>query len=196
MVTKSPITGESAKETVKTIARGMPGVSGVTVVTNSRVFYSTREAAGAPSARHSLRPLKGGREICSKTRANAPRDRETVPMTDAAFTSPRVRGRDERSSLLEVGDEAIAKAPGEGDSPRVSLSSVPLTRSPPDSTRMLRGARDLSPQSGRGEEQCGRLQMKFEMPHRRSASKPIAGTSRSLLAGAGGVGLKGADALG
>jgi hypothetical protein len=46
----------------KTIAQGMPGVSGVTVVTNSRVF-STREAAGAPGARHSLRPLipEGGR---------------------------------------------------------------------------------------------------------------------------------------
>ena len=29
-VTKSPITGESTKETVKTIAWGMPGVSGVT----------------------------------------------------------------------------------------------------------------------------------------------------------------------
>jgi hypothetical protein len=39
MVTKSPITKESAKETVKTIARGMPGVSGVTVVTNSYAFY-------------------------------------------------------------------------------------------------------------------------------------------------------------
>ena len=35
----------------------MPGDSGVTVVTNSRVFYSTREAAGASGARHSLRPL-------------------------------------------------------------------------------------------------------------------------------------------
>jgi hypothetical protein len=30
---KSPVTGESTKETVKTIARGMPGDSGVTVVT-------------------------------------------------------------------------------------------------------------------------------------------------------------------
>jgi len=29
----SPVTEESAKETVKTIARGMPGASGVTVVT-------------------------------------------------------------------------------------------------------------------------------------------------------------------
>ena len=35
------------KETVKTIARGMPDASGVTVVTNSRVLFSTREAAGA-----------------------------------------------------------------------------------------------------------------------------------------------------
>src|SRR5260370_25306758 len=42
---------------VKTIARGMPGVSGVTVVTNARAFYTTRAAAGASSARHSLRPL-------------------------------------------------------------------------------------------------------------------------------------------
>ena len=36
---ESPVTGESAKETVKTIARGMPGVSGVTVVTNACAFY-------------------------------------------------------------------------------------------------------------------------------------------------------------
>src|SRR5258708_4069334 len=43
--------------TVKTIARGMPGDPGVTVVTNARVYYTTRAAAGASSARHSLRPL-------------------------------------------------------------------------------------------------------------------------------------------
>jgi hypothetical protein len=36
---ESPITGEITKETVKTIARGMPGVSGVTVVTNSCAYY-------------------------------------------------------------------------------------------------------------------------------------------------------------
>jgi hypothetical protein len=35
----------------------MPGVSGVTVVTNARVYYTTRAAAGASGARHSLRPL-------------------------------------------------------------------------------------------------------------------------------------------
>jgi hypothetical protein len=54
----SPVTEESAKETVKTIARGMPGDSGVTVVTMLVCFFIfAREAAGATSARHSLRPL-------------------------------------------------------------------------------------------------------------------------------------------
>src|SRR4030088_1231052 len=62
----SPVTGESTKETVKTIARGMPGDPGVTVVTNSRVYYTTREAAGAAGARHSLRPLIGGRKFQAK----------------------------------------------------------------------------------------------------------------------------------
>src|ERR1700730_16686466 len=42
----------------KTIARGMPGESGVTVVTMLVcLFYFACEAAGASSARHSLRPL-------------------------------------------------------------------------------------------------------------------------------------------
>src|SRR5437879_12331986 len=38
-VTTKPITGESTKETVKTIARGMPGVTGVTVVTMLECFF-------------------------------------------------------------------------------------------------------------------------------------------------------------
>ena len=42
----------------KTIARGMPGETGVTVVsTLVCLFFITHEAAGASSARHSLRPL-------------------------------------------------------------------------------------------------------------------------------------------
>jgi hypothetical protein len=48
---KSPVTGESTKETVKTIAQGMLGVSGEPVVTNSCVFLLfTREAMGASCA--------------------------------------------------------------------------------------------------------------------------------------------------
>src|ERR1700755_2426867 len=69
-VTNKPVTGESTKETVKTIARGMPDVSGVTVVTNSRVFHFPREAAGASSARHSLRSLILEGQLVGKTRAN------------------------------------------------------------------------------------------------------------------------------
>jgi hypothetical protein len=52
---ESPVTGESAEETVKTIARGMPDVSGVTVVTNACAFYTCgcgraeRPAFPAPS---------------------------------------------------------------------------------------------------------------------------------------------------
>src|SRR5712672_679193 len=42
----------------KAIARGMPGETGVTVVTTLVcLFFITHEAAGASSARHSLRPL-------------------------------------------------------------------------------------------------------------------------------------------
>jgi hypothetical protein len=64
----SPVTRESTKETVKTIARGMPGDSGVTVVTTLVCsLYFACEAAGASSARHSLRPLiSDGRRFGTK----------------------------------------------------------------------------------------------------------------------------------
>src|SRR3569832_2870186 len=44
---ESPVSGASTKETVKTIAQGMPVFSGEPVVANSRAFYSACEAAGA-----------------------------------------------------------------------------------------------------------------------------------------------------
>jgi hypothetical protein len=55
---KSPVTGESAKETVKTIAQGRPGYLGKPVVTMLVCYiHFAREAAGAASTRLSLRPL-------------------------------------------------------------------------------------------------------------------------------------------
>ena len=59
-VTNKPVTGESTKETVKTIARGMPGVfrcdrGDYRVLTT----FCTR-AAGASGARHSQRPCLRG----------------------------------------------------------------------------------------------------------------------------------------
>jgi len=38
----------------------MPGDPGATVVTNARVYYTPRAAAGATGTRHSPRPLLGG----------------------------------------------------------------------------------------------------------------------------------------
>jgi hypothetical protein len=55
---KSPVTGESTEETVKTIAQGMLGVSGEPVVTTLVCFFHfAREAMGAAGTRHFLRPL-------------------------------------------------------------------------------------------------------------------------------------------
>jgi hypothetical protein len=66
-VATSPITGESTKEAVKTIARGMPDVSGVTVVTCLRAFIFARKATGATGARHSLLPLIRRGVVCNNS---------------------------------------------------------------------------------------------------------------------------------
>jgi hypothetical protein len=50
-------TGESTKISVNTIAQGRPDVSVEPVVSNSCAFFTAHEAAGAASARSSLRPL-------------------------------------------------------------------------------------------------------------------------------------------
>jgi hypothetical protein len=49
----------------------MPGDPGVTVVTNSCAFFTAHEAAGASSARHSLRPLMFRRQMFSAKLAHA-----------------------------------------------------------------------------------------------------------------------------
>jgi hypothetical protein len=80
---ESPVTGESTKETVKTIARGMPGESGCFRGDYACVLFSfARKAAGAASARHSLRPLSEGQDVSGRPRAkNTRRDREAVAIT-------------------------------------------------------------------------------------------------------------------
>src|SRR4030081_3522930 len=66
--------GRARRKPLKPLRAGMPGVSGATVVTNARAFYTTRAAAGALGARHSPRPLFG-RKLLSKLGRIAPRDR-------------------------------------------------------------------------------------------------------------------------
>src|SRR5260370_32586430 len=72
----------------KTIARGMPGRSGVTVVTMLVcLFYFAGEAAGASSARHSLRPLiSGDRTFLANLARSLRRDREAVSGNGTAAT--------------------------------------------------------------------------------------------------------------
>jgi hypothetical protein len=53
----SPVTGESAKETVKTIACGNAGCSGVSAVDTRVLSTFAHEAAGAAGTRRSPRPL-------------------------------------------------------------------------------------------------------------------------------------------
>jgi hypothetical protein len=53
----SPVTGESAKETVKTIACGNAGCSGVSAVTTRVLSTFAHGAAGAAGTRRSPRPL-------------------------------------------------------------------------------------------------------------------------------------------
>jgi hypothetical protein len=80
-VTTSPITGESPKETVNTIVRGMPGDSGVTVVTMLVCFFHlhmrprAHRASGIPCA---LMFSQG--QTSGKPRARARRDRGATPV--------------------------------------------------------------------------------------------------------------------
>src|SRR5258708_2449754 len=54
----------------KTIACGNAGMFRCLVVTNARVYYTTRAAAGASGARHSPRPRFSWADGSCKTRAN------------------------------------------------------------------------------------------------------------------------------
>jgi hypothetical protein len=49
--------GRARRKPLKPSRAGMPGDPGATVVTNARVFYTPRAAAGATGTRHSPRPL-------------------------------------------------------------------------------------------------------------------------------------------
>jgi hypothetical protein len=75
----SPVTGESAKETVKTIARGMPDVSGVTVVTNACAFYHCTRGCGRAERPAFPAPSDWrGRDSTADLARNARRDRGRI----------------------------------------------------------------------------------------------------------------------
>src|SRR4029077_7126188 len=72
----------------KTIARGMPGNFRCTCGDYTRVlFLITHEAAGASSARHSLRPLFYGRTFLANLGRSPPRERGVVACHSGAMRS-------------------------------------------------------------------------------------------------------------
>src|SRR5258708_16914301 len=84
----------------KTIARGMPDVSGVTVVTTLVCsFYFACEAAGASRARHSLRPHIGANGSCTTRALSAPREQvchARTPVPDLIGDDPGIRQSSQR----------------------------------------------------------------------------------------------------
>jgi hypothetical protein len=67
--------GRARRKPLKPLRGECRAFSGVTVVTNARVYYTTRAAAGASGARHSLRPLffEGQRFCTTRTHRAAGR---------------------------------------------------------------------------------------------------------------------------
>ena len=63
---ESPVPKESTKDTVKTIAQGMPDDLAEPVVT-AAWFFASRRAMGEAIARHSLRPLSFQGAVRSNT---------------------------------------------------------------------------------------------------------------------------------
>ncbi|HXL13757.1 MAG TPA: hypothetical protein VN941_07340, partial [Bradyrhizobium sp.] len=88
----SPVTKESAKEPVKTIAQGRPDDLGKPVVIYSYAFHFACEAMGATGTRLSLRPLSfEERNDMHHSGANVPREgsRASPPAVFARSASER-----------------------------------------------------------------------------------------------------------
>src|ERR1700688_3388387 len=71
--------GRARRKPLKPLRGECRAFSGVTVVTNARVYYTPRAAAGASGARDSLRPRIGeGGSFTAKLARSTRRDREFV----------------------------------------------------------------------------------------------------------------------
>src|SRR5580700_1654205 len=91
---------KSAKETVKTIARGMPDVSGVTVVTNACAFYHCARGCGRAERPAFPAPSFSRVVRLNDSDAGAPRESEVMTSTDRklerlrpVLSSARLTGR-------------------------------------------------------------------------------------------------------
>ena len=85
--------GRARRKPLKPSRAGMPGDPGATVVTNARVFYSTRAAAGASGTRHSPLPT-WGRRLHAQLGRIARRECERISKIGATS----LRGAERRSN--------------------------------------------------------------------------------------------------
>ena len=96
--------GRARRKPLKPLRGECRAFSGVTVVTNARVYYTTRAAAGASGARHSLRPLFGGTRFMHTTRTHRAAGRRgcvsRVCLPAAAITGAGVYLNEGRCRLI------------------------------------------------------------------------------------------------
>jgi hypothetical protein len=127
---ESPITRESTKQAVKTVAQGRPDRSGVPVVTNSCPTFFGREAAGASRIRLSLRPLSSeGLLYSAKLGQTMPRECEGVSCHCES-------GRDDPSSL------ALRASPGRSPPKRISAKAEAIQHKRKEELDCFAGARN------------------------------------------------------
>ena len=75
--------GRARRKPLKPSRAGMPGDPGATVVTNARVYYTPRAAAGATGTRHSPRPLWAKGSCTTRARRAAGMRRCILPSLPA-----------------------------------------------------------------------------------------------------------------
>ena len=83
--------GRARKKPLKPLRGECRVISGVTVVTNARVYYTPRAAAGAPGARHSLRPLILGESCTHNSGALRRENVDLCPTSLPATNAKRLR---------------------------------------------------------------------------------------------------------
>src|SRR4051794_7338092 len=101
---ESPVTGKSTKETVKTIARGMPGRSGVTVVTMLVCFLFCMRGCGRIARPAFPAPFIFSRVTVGKARAFSRRENAEVCGRTQGIKVVIARSESDEAIHLRSGD--------------------------------------------------------------------------------------------
>src|SRR5258708_7825728 len=173
----------------------MPGDPGVTVVTNSRVFYYTRGCGRIGRPAFPAPSDVQGAGIKAKLGRNARRDREILSANDRLFEK-RIRGGPSTSLRgAKATKQSILRLRRDGLLPP-SLFELRRTRrlARNDGERVGKGALRAVPTMPAQIKMVGTLALC--PPYAFECCTPRKISARALLAGTGGVGLQRPDALG